>query len=156
MDQECVEGYLFVREPPRILLLRRPPARGSIWVPVSGRVEPSDADYLHALTRELAEETGFSDPRRIFPLDWHVVFPGPDGRTWRLHAYAVELDRPREPTLSEEHDAFEWVLPREAERRLHFSDNREAVRRLLELTALEPPGPVPPRGSATAPGPEGA
>ncbi|HUJ77478.1 MAG TPA: NUDIX domain-containing protein, partial [Thermoplasmata archaeon] len=57
--QECVEGYLFVRDPPSLLLLRRPPARGGIWVPVSGKIEPTDATPAAAARREVLEETGF-------------------------------------------------------------------------------------------------
>ncbi len=147
VDQECVEGYLFVREPTRLLLFRRPPERGSIWVPVSGKVEPTDPDFDHALARELQEETGFTHPRRVVDLDWHVVFSGPDGGTWRLHAYGVELPHALAPRLSVEHDAFEWVAPEEAERRLHFPDNREAVQRLLGREGLNgagrPPAAVP-------------
>ncbi len=133
--RECVEGYVFARAPLELLLLRRPPARGRIWVPVSGKVEPSDADLEQALRRELREETGMTDPRRIEPLDWHVPFPASNGETWRLHAYAVEVDRPAAVTLSDEHEAFAWVSPDEAVRRLHYPDNRAAVARLLERIA---------------------
>lgn len=129
--RECVEGYLFSRDPTRLLVLRRPPSRGSVWVPVSGKVEATDSDLEAALRRELNEETGLKEPRAIWPLDWHVVFPAPNGETWRLHAYAVEVDPGFEPALSAEHDAFAWVAADEALRRLHFDDNREAVRRLL-------------------------
>ncbi|MCI4340075.1 MAG: NUDIX domain-containing protein [Thermoplasmata archaeon] len=130
ISQECVEGYLYCTRPTRVLILRRPPARGSIWVPVSGKVDPTDRDYPSALRRELAEETGFHEFVRSFALDWDVPFEGPDGKTWRLHAFAVELERAEAPVLSPEHDAFEWVAPAEAIARLHYEDNREAVRRL--------------------------
>lgn len=130
--QECVEGYLFSRAPVRILLFRRPPARGSIWVPVSGKVEAVDPDWEAALRRELLEETGLAEPRSLVPLDWHFPFDGPDGRRWRLHAYGVEVDGAFVPVLSDEHDAFEWLSPEEAARRLHFEDNREALARLLK------------------------
>jgi 8-oxo-dGTP pyrophosphatase MutT (NUDIX family) len=128
--QECVEAYLFTGRPPRFLILRRPPERDRIWVPVSGKVDPADHDLESALRRELGEETGFTQFTSFFPLDWHVPFDGPDGRRWRLHAYAVELAEERPPLLSREHEAFEWVDGDEAERRLHYDDNREAVRRL--------------------------
>jgi 8-oxo-dGTP pyrophosphatase MutT (NUDIX family) len=133
--QECVEGYLFASTPLRLLLLRRPPSRGRIWVPVSGKVEPTDRDYPSALRRELAEETGFVDFRRLFDLDWEVVFEGVPGQQWRLHAFGVELDRPLPPRLSDEHEAYAWVSAREALARLHYSDNRGAVGRLLERIA---------------------
>lgn len=129
--RECVEGYLFAGPPIELLLFRRPPVRGRIWVPISGKVESTDPDYESALRRELAEETGLDAPRSIVPLDWHVPFRADNGETWRLHAYAVEVDRAWVPRLSPEHESAEWVAPEEAIRRLHFSDNREAVIRLL-------------------------
>jgi 8-oxo-dGTP pyrophosphatase MutT (NUDIX family) len=135
--QECVEGYPFCRAPTRVLILRRPPSRGRIWAPVSGKVEAIDADYPSALRRELAEETGFTELVRLFPLEWEVPFTGPDGRPWRLHAYGVELDGPREPALSDEHDAWEWVAPSRAIEQLHYEDNREAVRRLESRLASD-------------------
>jgi 8-oxo-dGTP pyrophosphatase MutT (NUDIX family) len=137
--QECVEAYLFSGRPPRVLIFRRPPSRNRIWVPVSGKVDPTDASFEAALRRELAEETGFRDPLRVFPLDWEVPFDGPDGRKWRLHAYGVELRTEETPTLSDEHEAFEWTTPVEARRRLHYEDNRAAIDRLLEK--LGSPGP---------------
>jgi len=137
IDRECVEGYVFVAEPLELLALRRPPDRGRYWVPVSGKVEPSDADLESALRRELREETGLAEPRRIVPLDWHVPFRAPNGERWRLHGYAVEVPERFTPRLSEEHEAFAWVAPEEAIRRFHFPDNREAVRRLLSVV-----GPV--------------
>ncbi len=129
--RECVEGYLFAASPLALLIFRRPPARGRIWVPVSGKVEPADADLESALRRELREETGLVAPRRVLSLDWHVPFPADNGETWRLHAYAVEVDPGFAPRLSAEHEAAEWVAPDEARRRLHYEDNRAAVDRLL-------------------------
>jgi 8-oxo-dGTP pyrophosphatase MutT (NUDIX family) len=132
--QECVEGYLFAAPPLRLLIFRRPPGRGRIWVPVSGKVEASDPDLESALRRELREETGLDRARRIFPLDWTVEFPM-DGTRWRLTAFGVEVDADFEPRLSAEHEASRWVSPDEAERRLHYADNREAARRLAARVA---------------------
>ncbi len=129
--RECVEGYLFARGPLRLLLLRRPPARGRYWVPVSGKVEASDPDFEAAVRREVREETGLTVPRSVVPLDWHVPFRADNGETWRLHAFAIEVDPGFAPRLSAEHEAFDWVTPEEAVRRLHFPDNREAVQLLL-------------------------
>ena len=130
--QECVEGYLFVRDPPRLLILRRPPARESIWVPVSGKVEPRDADLTTAMRRELREETGFARVTELFDLEWVVPFEGPDGRPWQLHAFGIALDAPREPTLSDEHVEAAWLPLEVAQCRLHYADNREAVERLKD------------------------
>ena len=132
IDREVVEGYLYSTDPFRLLLFRRPPSSGAIWVPVSGKVEPTDPDLEGALRRELREETGLLDPRRVASLDWEVIFEAPGGQgTWRLHAFAVEVDPGFEPRLSSEHDAFEWVTASQAVGRLHYGDNREAVTRLV-------------------------
>ena len=137
--RECVEGYLFARAPLQLLVLRRPPARGSIWVPVSGKVEPTDADRAAAVRREVREETGLDRPRRVFSLTWHVPFRADNGETWRLHAYAVEVDRPFAPRLSDEHVAYRWLPADAAIAQLHYPDNQEAVRRLVGRLAAEPP-----------------
>jgi 8-oxo-dGTP pyrophosphatase MutT (NUDIX family) len=129
--QECVEGYLFASPPLALLVFRRPPTRGRIWVPVSGKVEPSDRDFASALCREVEEETGFVPrPDQLIDLDWHVPFRADNGETWRLHAFALKVPRSFKPRLSREHEAAEWVSVREAVRRLHYEDNRAAVERL--------------------------
>lgn len=134
--QECVEGYLFAARPLELLLFRRPPSRGQIWVPISGKVDPTDRDFEAALRRELREETGLDRPRRLFPLDWHPRFRADNGETWRLHAYGVEVDRSFVPALSDEHEASRWVSLPDAVALLHYEDNRAAVERLgLQLTA---------------------
>ncbi len=137
--RECVEGYLFATPPLELLIFRRPPARGQIWVPISGKVEPSDASLEAALARELAEETGLAEPRRVLPLDWHVKFRADNGQVWRLHAFGVEVPRSFAPRLSDEHEEAAWVSPAEARARLHFEDNRAAVSRLAEVLDRSPP-----------------
>ena len=135
--QECVEGYLFAEPPLELLLFRRFPARGRIWVPVSGKVEPRDPDFPSALCRELAEETGLTcRPEELIDLDWHVPFRADNGETWRLHAFALRVPRSFEPRLSSEHEAAEWVSAEEAVRRLHFEDNRAAVIRLRDRQTI--------------------
>jgi 8-oxo-dGTP pyrophosphatase MutT (NUDIX family) len=116
--RECVEGFLYASRPVRLLLFRRPPARGSIWVPISGKVDPEDADWEAALRRELREETGLRDPLRLFSLDWAVPFRADNGEVWRLHAYGVEVVPGFIARLSDEHDACEWVDARTAIARL--------------------------------------
>jgi 8-oxo-dGTP pyrophosphatase MutT (NUDIX family) len=151
VDRECVEGYLYSTPPLRLLLFRRPPSRGRIWVPVSGKVEPADTDWESALRREITEETGLRRAHAIVPLDWHVRFRADNGEIWRLHAYAVRVDRAFRPVLSSEHDAAEWVEFDEAVRRLHYNDNREAVERLRERIQEPRPEGSAPQGSGPRP-----
>jgi 8-oxo-dGTP pyrophosphatase MutT (NUDIX family) len=137
--QECVEGYLYATDPLTLLLFRRPPERGSIWVPISGKVDPTDVDYPSALRRELEEETGLLFRDALIDLDWHPTWTTDRGETWRLHAYGVPIARTFAPRLSREHSAFEWVEPSEAVVRLHYADNRDAVRRLVMRLASPSP-----------------
>ena len=136
--RECVEGYLFARSPLELLLFRRPPSRGRIWVPISGKVDPSDRDLEAALRRELKEETGLVHPLRLFPLEWHVRFRSDNGETWRLHAYGVEVAREFTPVLSAEHEESRWVAPEEGVALLHYDDNRTAVERLVARLSASP------------------
>jgi 2-(3-amino-3-carboxypropyl)histidine synthase len=152
VDQECVEGYLFTRTPPSVLVLRRPPRRGRIWVPVSGKVERGDVSFAVALRRELEEETAITDLRSVVPLAWEVRFVGPDGRRWRLHAFAVELDAPVPPRLSPEHDSFEWLPVDAARDRLYYSDNREALDQVAQLLATGDAGAPDREAAGPAPG----
>jgi lipoyl(octanoyl) transferase len=138
--RECVERYLFAGPPLELLLFRRTPARGEIWVPISGKVEPGDPNLEGALRRELREETGLQLPHRILPLDWHVRFRADNGEIWRLHAFGVEVERTFSPVLSPEHEAWEWVAAADAPARLHYEDNRLAVQRLVERLS-PPPSP---------------
>jgi 8-oxo-dGTP pyrophosphatase MutT (NUDIX family) len=138
--RECVEGYLFAEPPLEVLLFRRTPARGRIWVPISGKVEATDRDWEAALRRELTEETGLTRPRLVVPLEWHVRFRADNGETWRLHAYAVEVDRSFTPLLSAEHEEAAWVTPSRAISLLHYEDNRAAVERLVARRSA-PPSP---------------
>jgi len=125
--RECVEAYLYAAPPLEVLLFRRPPGRGSIWVPISGKVEPSDASFETAVLREVEEETGLRSSRSPEPLDWHVTFPVESGATWRLHAYALRTERSFTPRLSAAHDGADWLRPAEARGRLHYEDNRAAL-----------------------------
>jgi 8-oxo-dGTP pyrophosphatase MutT (NUDIX family) len=143
VDRECVEGYLYSAEPLELLVFRRTPARGEIWVPISGKVEPEDADLEAALRRELEEETGLRHPIRLFSLDWHVKFRMEPAQIWRLHAYGVEVEREFVPALSAEHEAYARVPPDEAIRRLHYEDNRVAVGRLLHALSSNGAGTTP-------------
>ncbi|MGA8710828.1 MAG: NUDIX domain-containing protein [Thermoplasmata archaeon] len=139
VSKECVEGYLFAFPPLELLLFRRPPARGQIWVPVSGKVEPSDPDFPSAVCREIEEETGFvARPDRLIDLDWHVPFRADNGETWRLHAFALEVPRSFEPRLSHEHELAKWVSAEAALEHLHFDDNQKAVERLREYLVNRP------------------
>jgi lipoyl(octanoyl) transferase len=134
---DCVEAYLFVRGPPRVLMLKRSPARGGFWQSVTGRVETWDSSFPAAALREIREETGFSRARAVIDLDWSFQFPSPSsGLPLRAHALAVELPECRSPRLSDEHVEFRWCGLGDALALMHWPDNREALRRTIARAGL--------------------
>jgi lipoyl(octanoyl) transferase len=132
---------------PKILLLRRTAARGGFWQIVTGRPQPGESS-IETAARELKEETGFA--LKLNPLGYTHAFnfqkrvPPAVAEETAFSAFlpssdAVQLD-------PEEHDAYEWVSPEEAERRLPFKGLRNAARLSL---AEGPPG-----NSSALPGPQ--
>lgn len=98
------------REPDgRVLLLRRPPARGRVWQTVTGKVHADESHRL-AARRELAEETGILAPRRLFRLGFTFEFKTARG-TAREEVFVATVPRGTSVLLSEEHEAYRWVRP---------------------------------------------
>ncbi len=124
--------------PLEILLFRRPPARGRIWVPISGKVEATDTRPRVGAPARAAGGDRARLPRRVLPLDWHVPFRADNGETWRLHAYGVEVARGFSPVAERRARDVGLGLPGEAIARLHFEDNKEAVARLVRHLAAGP------------------
>ncbi|MDE2045481.1 MAG: NUDIX domain-containing protein [Thermoplasmata archaeon] len=131
--QPCVEGFVFVRSPFRLLLLKRTAMRGGFWQSVSGRVEPSDPSLEAAVRREVREETQFTKVGPVIDLHWEYVFEGRHHRPWKVHAFGVEVPDARPPVISSEHEAYRWCRSGEALATLFWPDNREALRRLLAV-----------------------
>jgi lipoyl(octanoyl) transferase len=117
----------------RVLLLRRSPARGGFWQPVTGRIEPGESPEA-AARRELFEETGADVPvssldyRHAFPLDPALVPPKRPGlRICEETAFMARLPPGFEPRLSDEHVAWEWCTPQEATARPRYAGLRRAI-----------------------------
>jgi lipoyl(octanoyl) transferase len=118
----------------RILMLRRSPARGGFWQPVTGRIEPGE-EPLAAARRELREETGAEvevEPlgyRHAFALDPALVPPKRPGlRVCDETAYVARLPAGFSPRLSDEHVAWEWCSAAEAAARPRYAGLRRAIR----------------------------
>jgi len=121
----------------RVLLLRRAPARGGFWQPVTGRLEPGEPAEA-AARRELQEETGAEGPVsalgyvHAFGLRPELAVPLGGGlRLAEETAYAARLPPGFLPRLSAEHSEWSWFAPEEALASLQFAGLRRAVRLAL-------------------------
>lgn len=127
-----VQVIVYTREPQlEILLLKRPPERGSLWQPVTGKVEPADTDTLAAARRELAEETGIRTAVALEDLDFEFRF-SKNGTPVRERLLAACVEAPVPVTLSSEHVDFAWLLPDAARDQLEWDIHRQGLGRLLQ------------------------
>ncbi|HVO21183.1 MAG TPA: lipoyl(octanoyl) transferase LipB [Anaeromyxobacter sp.] len=129
----------------RVLLLRRTQERGGFWQPITGRIEPGEAEEAAAL-RELREETGLPGP--VVPLGYRHAFalsPGVNRvRPGALVvaeevAFAVVVAGTARPRLSEEHVEHAWCPAEQAVERVPFAGLRRAVRLAASLTGRATP-----------------
>lgn len=130
-----------------VLVLRRVPAKGGFWQPVTGRIEPGETPSKAAL-REVTEETGLSGTL----TDLHFVHQfmieptllgahAPKPYLCEEHSFAVEVPADASVQLeADSHDAFEWLPLAEAAARVRWSGNRDGILKLDRL--LHPPEPV--------------
>jgi 8-oxo-dGTP pyrophosphatase MutT (NUDIX family) len=112
------------------LLLHRSGRDGSpFWQGVSGWIEDGELPHLAAL-RELREETGF-DAIELYEVD--ALF---DLYAWRrgtiegIVPFAVLIEGDADPTLSEEHDDWRWMLLAAAIELVPYEPQRAALRRI--------------------------
>lgn len=127
-----VQVIVYTLEPQlEILLLKRPPERGSLWQPVTGKVEPEDTDTLAAARRELAEETGIRIRGDLEDLDYEFRF-SKKGTPVRERLLAACVEAPAPVTLSPEHVDFAWLPPDAARDRLEWEIHRRGLGRLLQ------------------------
>ena len=133
----CDEGWVY-------MLLRRVanPNLGleGFWQGVTGGLEEGE-DLTQAARRELAEETGFV-PFHLEKIEYTYSFPIQD--EWREmyplevneiveHVFIAFIDGNTEPTLSYEHDSWEWFGVGLALRKLKYPGNIEALKQCADL-----------------------
>ena len=126
-----IQVIVYCRAPEiQILLLQRPPDRGSIWQPVTGKMEPDDRNFMHSAARELEEETGITDVLHF--VETGVEFQFETGAAEvREHLVGAEVGRFHSVILSDEHIAYAWLPPLEASERLAWDINREGLQVVL-------------------------
>lgn len=116
------------------LLLRRTPARGGFWQPVTGSIKLSRGETpIDAARREAREETGFVvAPRDLDYVHAFIIDPkwSKKGMTPpifnREHSFAAAVSDGDVALSPKEHDAFEWLPFDAARERLMWNGNRRA------------------------------
>ena len=111
----------------RVLIIRESPHEDhpGMWDLPGGR--PKDKESLEdALRREVMEETGLAIEvgERFFETMWDAVIRGEKMKV--EGAFFVCEPRSTEALLSEDHDAFLWIDPRDAAKHALFANVREA------------------------------
>lgn len=122
------------------LLLRRSPITKlglpAFWQGVTGGLEEGEG-LIQAATRELHEETGLT-PSRLEQIEYSYSFSlqdewrefyAPSTREIVEHVFIAFVDEKREPTLSREHDKWQWCSVEQALKLLNYPGNIEALKR---------------------------
>lgn len=110
------------------------------WQGVTGGLEEGE-DLTQAARRELAEETDFV-PSSLEKIEYTYTFPIHD--KWKEmypsgvneivgHVFIAFIYGSTEPTLSHEHDTWEWCSADQALKKLKYPGNIEALKRCAIL-----------------------
>jgi len=132
-----------VHDGDRVLLLHRRPERGNYWQPITGSIEDGESP-LDTARRELREETGHSgepeplDLSQSFLIESHFLesrHPAPIIASEVAYAAALDSRLPLRLDAAE-HDTFGWFTLAEARERIRWTDDREALERLEQISRL--------------------
>lgn len=132
-----VEAIIFqvVKEEPLLLMMKRVPAKGGFWQPLTGGVRVGES-LTDALVREVGEETGITDVMRIIDTGYTFCFTD-NGRDYEEFVFGVEVRSGVPVKLSVEHEEYEWASKERALSLLKWEGNIEGVTRLSRLLELE-------------------
>ena len=133
--QVCVFLFREQEDGREYLLMHRVTKLGAFWQGVTGALEEGET-LIQAAAREVFEETGLIPPK-IYSVDFTYRFPiidewreadGPDPDEIVEHVFVAQVEG-GDPTLSSEHDAWEWHVPEEVASMLKWPNNIEALLR---------------------------
>jgi 8-oxo-dGTP pyrophosphatase MutT (NUDIX family) len=118
----------------RVLMFKVTDVRGGGWHPVTGGVDEGES-FIDGAKRELEEETGFDQKSgRWVDLNHTHHFESRWGSAEERSFLFVMNGILQDPTLdSNEHLIFEWVEIHEAEKRVRFEGQRQALKLVSEI-----------------------
>lgn len=99
---------------------------------MSGGVKEGENE-IAALKRELKEETGISEYRKIINLRYSYSFCLPHLGELAENVYAVEMRPDTEIILSPEHTEYRWVGFEEAISLIKYETNKEGFRKIWKI-----------------------
>jgi type II secretory ATPase GspE/PulE/Tfp pilus assembly ATPase PilB-like protein/8-oxo-dGTP pyrophosphatase MutT (NUDIX family) len=112
----------------------------SSWEAVHGRIEPGERPE-QAAVREVREESGLA-VSRLYNITVQPFYMHAAGIVTNAVVFAAFVDEPADVRIADEHDAFEWLSPGDAERRFIWPRSRAALREIVELLASGDGGSV--------------
>jgi dATP pyrophosphohydrolase len=118
----------------QVLLLRRAPhgRNPGSWETVHGTIEEGETP-VQASLRELREETGLT-PDRFYNLSRiEGFYQHKSDELVIIPAFAAFVAADALPLLSREHDAFVWLMPRDAAKRFAWPRERRALEDVLSI-----------------------
>lgn len=122
----------------KFLLLRRAPTNtyAGIWQPVAGKIRTGETAWQAGL-RELQEETSLQ-PEGFYALD-HVstYYLHESDRILHVPAFIAEIPKSN-PTLSHEHDAYQWCTLDRALELASWEPYRKALNSIPKLLISSP------------------
>lgn len=120
--KKTMRGYEF-------LLLKRDKDHGSIWQPITGKVEPHE-EIFDAAKREIKEETGLSGFIKIIDLEYSFKFKDKKGE-FEEYAFGFEVSPETEEIItSSEHQNYSWVNSETASELLYWDSNKQVLKLL--------------------------
>jgi len=107
------------------------------WDIPGGRIRRGDT-VEDTLKREIAEETGIKNIKKITPFEMVLanirVPAGNDTVGLILSSYLCEVENEQKIKISEEHIQAEWFSPKEAAKLLEFKYPKEFIQKISDLT----------------------
>jgi 8-oxo-dGTP pyrophosphatase MutT (NUDIX family) len=116
-----------------VLILKRNCKKGGFWQTITGGVHIGE-NFYDAAKRELREEIAVM-AKKIKYTDYHYSFIGGDGYELHEYVYVAELDidESEKIKISDEHDEFKWLNPKNAIEKIKFEENKEAIKKSINI-----------------------
>lgn len=120
----------------RFLLLKRQPEKGGFWQSITGGVYPKE-DKIKALKRELQEEIGVKEIKKIIDTNYSFSFITDEGDTLHEYVFGIEIDPKQKISISKEHTKYKWVKLKEALKLLKYESNIKGFKILYKIKKNE-------------------